>query len=333
MRTLSIIAIMLFTLTSCTNKGTSKDGSKNDTISIDWEQIPITEIPCEFNTLTINENDITKEKDNAVNVLFQDSTLLYHSLYRFGHPNNLKGVFYKRLPDVSENKVLVFFYNSTLIASEYAKTYTIILQTFAHDNHLIDKIIISDAAYGENCYWERLAKCKEGNIIEIIDESACDHSNKKNQYKYSYIINEKGRIIRYYQGAANKDNLEEYSYFALAEVHDNKGPISKGPIRNHLKEGIWEEHFTEYQLKMNEDDPTKICGFHASGNYHLGEKDGEWIYYYSDCVGFEHLFRGEIYDNGVLIKSTFDSNNKEAFKIYYQAEEVLYYGNDDDNDK
>lgn len=228
------IVITIFALSSCTNRGTSKE---NRNISIDWSKIPITEVPCQF-----------KAKE----------------------------------------------------------------QTFTHDNCLIDKMIISDGAYGEGCRWDRLATYRANNIIDIIDRNKSERN--KDEYTYSYKINEHGRLIRYFTDIPNIDNYKENSYNSLGGFYGYEFPPSKGSIRNHLKEGIWEENFTEYQLKMNEDDPTHLCGVTAYGNYHLGEKDGEWIYYYSSCDGIENLFRGEIYGNGVLIKSTYDSNDKEAFK-------------------
>lgn len=329
---------MLFTLSSCANRGTSKDDgrkTKTNNVSIDWSKIPITEIPCELSVLTVSEDDIKKGENNAVNILFEDSTILYHSTYPIGHPNDVKGVFYKRLPDVNQNKILLFIYDSTFVplTTIGGKKYTMVLQTFTQDNCLIDKIIISDAADGDGCRWERLAKYKEDNIIEILDKNQCtvidDDMNVKDryteQYKYTYIINENGRIIRYFPDA-DKDVFEEVSYHQLSAKYTTRsdGPGSKGPIRNHLKEGKWEEYLTEYQLKLNADDPTDVCGFYAYGNYHLGEKDGEWVYYYSNCTGFIRPFRGEIYQNGVLIKSTYDQHDKEDFPIYYQAEKRLY---------
>ncbi|MCL1942118.1 MAG: hypothetical protein FWF54_01010 [Candidatus Azobacteroides sp.] len=317
------LLIIILSIAACSNN--NHNNNKDIHIeSINWSSVPVDGIPFSFNYenyLLIVDSILKHRREDSpykqIDILFSDSTCLFHTAYFYGHPNNIQGIAFKRFPDISYNKIVLYVYDSSPIISEYYKKFTIELQIFDNKNQLVDKLIVADAAYGEDCYWIRSFELTSDNIIKLIDKDICEKNEdnpsfaKSDEHLFYYEIMDDGKMLRYF----TKDGrVEEKNIF----------PSSEGESVNHLQSGFWQENFPIQQFKLEKDETqeaTFICSF---GNYQEGKKDGEWIYMYSNELNTYYFpLRGEIYRNGTLIERTSKESDIEKYKLYPKVQDMV----------
>lgn len=171
------------------NKTNSKD--KIVTLKkINWDSIPIHKLP--INSKSIKNEKLKLKKYccfpkcnkkfelNALDLLFSNNTKYTTEAnhYNNGHPSRKQGYFGLRLPDLNNNKVLLYTYYDNN-ASDY-KSCTIEIQIFNPNNKLIDKKIIQDGLYYE-CGWSRYFSISESYYLKVKDHSYCTEINEEKE--------------------------------------------------------------------------------------------------------------------------------------------------------
>jgi len=190
----------------------SKEERKKDSLKqlvINWDTVPIQKLP--ISSKAIEEGVIKVEKyccypkcdknykANQLDMLFSNHTESTElSKYEGnGHPSSKQGYFGLRLPDINQNKLLIYSYFD-LAASDY-KSCTMELQIFSPENKLIDKKIIHDAVNYE-CGWKRKFEIFD-NQLKLIDSVYCYDlesreliNSKENVFKYEILSSGKIKI-------------------------------------------------------------------------------------------------------------------------------------------
>lgn len=128
----------------------------------------------------------------------------------------------------------------------------------------------------------------------------------------TYEIHPSGYFVRYYEQKEGKVAADQSISLEQDDVYIWK---ESGPIKNHLKNGTWEEVKMNYSLRVY---PTEVYykTTYSQAHYIDGLKDGTWNYYNvqldtnygfitpSDRKG-ENLLMRETYDKGKLLKREF----------------------------
>ena len=275
--------------------------------NIDWCNIPISKLPfeidypCANGYETLNEHIRNADSTINLNSIFGGFAKINEVTYYTGGINE-SVAFYKRLPDIGGNKVVIFSYQSAF--SHYMEYPTFELQTFDKSNICIDKVIIALGLFDE-CVWRRSVIFNENYLIILKDSLVCyDSDSDENENDnvivmcqsedvHSYKINNNGFIVRYYNESVGRINSDK------KDPWDNEQSLNlmtKGNVVNHLREGLW--YIVEkYQFEQGE----YIQGV---GHYKQGVKDGYWIYFrYVNSNNIDSdtnliLEKGEFYENG-----------------------------------
>jgi hypothetical protein len=195
--------------------------------------------------------------------------------YYSGHGIVSTAKLYMRLSDVGANKVVLFAYMNR---DDYKSYPAFELQTFDSLNHCKDKLVVGSSTCGERS-WSRSFNCDKSYRIVLTDNVVCfnteDGTNNdppvvyKRTTKNSYMINNNGRIVRYYTSSElSVDELlvDDWSNDRYAILQE------KGLVKNHLREGQW--HIVEKRRLANENIFVK-----GIGNYEAGIKIGQWTYW------------------------------------------------------
>jgi len=214
LRKLTLIStIIILSLTACKKQKTTDNNLTKETVLItNWETVNIQKLPFEFNykydsildyyyTLDYFSSKKLIDTSSKLNYYFSDSTSFFPKedlmiIESKNYPYIGKGYFHKRLPDVNNNKVLVFIYQNT--TEEETLPY-FELQTFNKNNEAIDKLIIA-GGINFDCSWDRKFSIDEDYTITITDKEACfDMEDEKEIGKRiintQYQIKEDGSIV------------------------------------------------------------------------------------------------------------------------------------------
>ncbi|HBK71879.1 MAG TPA: hypothetical protein DDZ39_09540 [Flavobacteriaceae bacterium] len=208
-----ISAILITSLIACKEqKKIDNNLTEESLLTTDWKTIDIQKLPFEFNykydsildyyyTLDYFSKRKLINTGSELNQFFSDSTSFFPKedlmiTESKNYPYIGKGYFYKRLPDVNNNKVLVFIYQN--IQEEETLPY-FEMQTFNKNNKAIDKLIIA-GGINFDCSWDRKFSIDEDYTITITDKEACfDMEDEKEIGKRTintqYQIKEDGSIV------------------------------------------------------------------------------------------------------------------------------------------
>ena len=185
----------------------------NDKTSINWHVIPCGKLPYkilipdsyqeswlydleEFYIYLDGQYDEHKE----LNLLFNNSTELNHKPWDYFPANTTAGHFFKRLPDVNNNKILLFaVFDSNINYELGEKSVWLELQTFSEKNEIIDKMIVFMTVANE-CSFGRSFVYNSNNIFELRDRVMCYDTDENvtllsdTTSNYFYQITENGKI-------------------------------------------------------------------------------------------------------------------------------------------
>lgn len=211
----------------------------NSNISVNVCSLKVTTLPFVFDKHWIQLDSLCNQE---VNALFSDSTILHPPFLYTDHPNDLKGQFYKRLPDVGNHRVLLFVYfNGEWVPDGMNKSTTVELQIFDTNNRLIDKMIIADGVEG-NCSWYRTFEVDEDYKINIKNKFSCIETNETKDLNQMFIINENGSIVEMFKLiSGDYERCDKIPFLDLQWY-------SKGHIENYLKQKKWIECESVYDI-------------------------------------------------------------------------------------
>jgi hypothetical protein len=254
-----------------------------------------------------------------INQLFSPLTPLNHSIFENGHPSKKKGSFFKRLPDVGENKLVLFVYHDPEAQGQQP---TLELQLFDKKNRITDKMIVADAIIGEDCKWYRSFTYSKDTLLTLIDTDNCHNLDKgvksfPRSVTFLYKIKHTGNIVRYFKNS-NGEVAEALNDFGNEESKNKY--ISKGKVKGHLKQGLWEE-FEPDMYNVNQTDK-HVHLIKAIGYYKDGEKDGEWLYYKIDNTS-EYPNLAQRYKAGKLVEQTTDLDSMDNYTLIKKLDSLI----------
>jgi hypothetical protein len=215
--------------------------TRNSTnIPVNIDAVETTDLPFSFDKNSVQFDSL---KNQEINVLFVDSTVLFPPFLYTDHPNNIQGRFYRRLPNVGSYRVLLFIYfNTEWLSDGMNKSTTVELQVFNINNQIVDKMIIADGVEGD-CSWHRSFEIGRDYYVNIKNRFSCFETNDTIELNQVFKINENGNIVEIFQ--QNKGDLE----FCEKIPFLDKIWYSRGYVENHLKQGKWIE--CEYIFDLN----------------------------------------------------------------------------------
>ncbi|GHT68265.1 hypothetical protein AGMMS50239_33000 [Bacteroidia bacterium] len=209
------IALLFFSCNNSRNKAgeeVSNETLETDSLAIDWQLVECQSLPYEINTNSIYwednlekfyiNRDVQYNQHPELNSLFSGSTEMDHKPWEyFGKPSTAIGHFFKRLPDVKNNKVLLFaVFDETIDIELGEKSVWLELQIFNKKNDLIDKKIVFISIENE-CDFYRNFTYYPNNVIEIRDRERCNDTDENatllsdTTIKYFYQVIENGKIV------------------------------------------------------------------------------------------------------------------------------------------
>ena len=164
---------------------------------IDWHLIPLRKLP--ISSISIANDSLKyylnkKNKNHLLNILYSNKTEFksIRVLDSVGvntfdghiiHPNNTKGIFYCRLPNLNNNRVILFSYLD--MGYDY-KGMTYEIQIFDTKNEIIDKLILQDEINYE-CGWTRTFSILKDYTLKIKDYSYCVDFVEENGERFDEI--------------------------------------------------------------------------------------------------------------------------------------------------
>jgi|GEM_PF-3599832 len=265
------------------------------------------------------EYEKTPRLHQQINQLFSPLTPLNHYVFQNGHPSKDKGSFFKRLPDIGENKLVLFVYQD---AEAQGQLPTIQLQVFDNKNQITDKMIVADAVNHEDCEWYRSFTYSKDTLLTLIDTDNC--YNLDNEIKspprsitFLYKIKPTGKIVRYFK-KAEAQITESLKAFGDKEFEGKY--ISKGKVKSHYKQGLWQEAELELQDLDYDKEFDLIKAF---GYYKDGEKEGEWVYFTTDNIS-EYPDLAQRYKNGKLVEQTTELSEMNKYTLIKKLDSLRH---------
>ena len=232
LRVATFLTLVLFLVSSCILKSKTEEktaesqaGAKAQSIdktSINWQVIPYEKLPYEIRikdlALTASwRYDLEQfyaycggqyNEHKELNLLFSGSTEITNKPWEyfgigFGVPSTAPGYFFKRLPDVNNNKVLLFAVINGIENFELGDTSPWLeLQIFNNKDELIDKMIVFMSAGEGECPFYRDFLYNSNNTFEIRDRVMCYDTDEDETLlsnttsNYFYQIAENGKIAQ-----------------------------------------------------------------------------------------------------------------------------------------
>lgn len=288
---------------------------------IHWDNVKVEPLPFVYNypidSVSSVDGFFEYEKmprlHQEVNQLFSPLTPLGHYVFQNGHPSKDKASFFKRLPDIGENKLILFVYQDSEAQGQFP---TVELQLFDKHNQITDKMIVADGVNHEGCKWYRSFTYSKDTLLTLIDTDNCYNLDKvikspPRSIIFLYKIHSKGKIVRYFKKVEG-EVTESLKAFGDKEFEGKY--ISKGKVKGHYKQGLWQEAELEPQ---GFDDDNEFDFIKAFGYYKDGKKDGEWLYYRinenNDYSGSLRL--AQRYKEGKLVEQTTDLDSMDNYTL------------------
>ena len=184
-----------------------------------WDNVPIQKLPFEMTdsdkgsswqgALLFAKSSFYEHFDisldtNAMDTMFHCDTSWKHLSFDFDFISNEPGHFFKRLPDVNHNKVLLFAVYDDKIDDDVCMGIKVFiqLQTFDTDGNFIDKLIVYVHS-GDECFFTRECTYDEKNVIRLKDRKRCVDVSADDPYEirydavatYAYRIADDGKIV------------------------------------------------------------------------------------------------------------------------------------------
>ena len=182
-----------------------------------WDNVPIQKLPFSmidsdrdsvwnwmFSQESFNKHFNISQDTNEMDKMFHCDSGWKHLSFDFDFISNEPGHFFKRLPDVNHDKVLLFVVYDDKMEDDVCMGIKawIQLQTFDSDGKFIDKLIVY-AHMGSECWFSRNFTYDENNVIRLKDRKSCVDVSADDPYKivydaiatYAYRIDDDGKIV------------------------------------------------------------------------------------------------------------------------------------------